>query len=219
VDGAALRVEGPRGITTSALYQAGRIEGMDRSSQLCAEKALPWPGARVWDAAAGRGGKTLVLARALDGRGSLQATDTDPEKLATLKTRLRRAGLADVVRIQPWDGQAVPQFGPEVRGGFDIVLVDTPCSSSGTWRRNPDAKLRVLPSALDRYRPVQEQLVALALSALRPGGKVVYVTCSFAVEENEDVVEASGATVVEQGRFAPPEVDGDTMFYAVLTPP
>lgn len=218
VDGASLRLEGPRGLTTSALYQAGRIEGMDRSSQLCAEKALPYPGARVWDLCAGRGGKTLVLARALNGRGSLQATDTDPDKLATLRTRVRRAGLADNVRIHSWDGQTVPAFGPEARGGFDVVLVDAPCSSSGTWRRNPDAKLRVLPT-FDRYRSLQEHLLGLALSAVRPGGRVVYVTCSFAREENEDVVDASGAAVLEQGLVAPPEVDGDTMFYAVLTAP
>lgn len=216
-DGPSLRVEGPRGITTSAVYQAGRIEGMDLSSQRCAEKAMPWPGARVWDLCAGRGGKTLVLARGLDGRGSLQATDTDPEKLATLKIRLRRAGLADQVRIHPWDGEAVPTFGPETRGGFDIVLVDAPCSSSGTWRRNPDAKLRVAPD-LAPYRELQERLVRVALGALRPRGKVVYVTCSFAVEEDEDVAQGSGATVVEQGLVGPPELDGDTMFYAVLSP-
>lgn len=213
VVGSALAVTGPRGITTSAAYRAGRIEVQDLASQRCGAAAAPSPGQRVWDVCAGRGGKTVQLARALRGRGVVWATDVDPKKLDQLRLRVKRAGVADVVRIGAWDGERPPAFGPEARRGFDVVLVDAPCSSTGTWRRNPDAKLRVDPTSLAAHAPLQRKLLELGRAAVRPGGRLVYATCSFAPVEDEEVAETfpSPATMTLHG---PPALDADTLFVA-----
>jgi 16S rRNA C967 or C1407 C5-methylase (RsmB/RsmF family) len=210
-DGSA-RVTGARGIETSSAFRTGKLEVQDRASQQVALLAVPRPGQVVWDVCAGRGGKTVLLGHALAGRGSLHATDTDEGKLAGLKQRVRRAGLADVVRVRAWAGEGVPAFGPEARRGFDVVLVDAPCSSTGTWRRNPDARLRMEPGDLARFAETQKRLVELGMGVVKKGGKLVYSTCSVAVEEDEDVV-GTGAL------YGPPELDSDTLFGAVLSVP
>lgn len=213
VDGTALRVEGAKGIATSAAYRDGWIEVQDLASQRAGALALPRPGQVAWDACAGRGGKTVQLADALGGRGAVHATDTDPAKLRDLRTRVKRAGHAGVVRVHAWDGRALPEFGPEARRGFHVVLVDAPCTSSGTWRRNPDARLRTDPEEVPRVADLQRDLLALAARAVRPGGRVVYVTCSWLVEEDEDVAEAvlGAARSTVHG---PPDLDADTLFVA-----
>jgi 16S rRNA (cytosine967-C5)-methyltransferase len=214
-DGSA-RVTGARGIETSMAFRKGRVEVQDRASQQVALLATPRPGQVVWDMCAGRGGKTVLLGHALAGRGSLHATDIDEQKLVALKQRVKRAGLADVVRIRSWDGPEVPAFGPETRRGFDVVLVDAPCSSTGTWRRNPDARLRIEPGELGKFAETQRQLLGLGAKALRPGGKLVYSTCSIAVEEDEAVVTAVDPQAT-MSLYGPPSLDSDTLFGAVLT--
>ncbi len=212
----ALRVIGRRRIEETAAYRAGKVEIRDLASQLLGARAEPRHGQVAWDVCAGRGGKTVQMADALRGKGSVHATDIDPRKLADLKVRVRRAGLADHVRIRGWDGEVVPDFGPEARRGFDVILVDAPCSSAGTWRRNPDARLRVDPAEAPGRAELQKKLLALAATALRPGGRLVYGTCSWLVEEDEDVAASLPGFVVEDALFGPPEVDADTMYVATL---
>ena len=217
----ALAVEGSRGIESSGAYRQGRMEVQDAASQRCGARADLRPGQIGWDVCAGRGGKTTQLADGLGGRGAVHATDIDPSKLRVLKTRLRRAGLAGVVRVHAWDGLTVPTFGPETRGGFDVVLVDAPCSSTGTWRRNPDARLRVDPSEIQRFPELQRRLSVLGAGALGARGRLVYATCAFTVDEDEAVVEAiageTGLTVRERAWIGPPSLDSDSLFVAVLS--
>jgi 16S rRNA (cytosine967-C5)-methyltransferase len=205
--GDALRVEGTADIRRSEAYVGGRIEIQDVSSQHLGALGVVKRSDRIWDLCAGRGGKTLQLDERLGGRGVVCATDIDAKKLDELKLRVRRAGLADLVRIRQWDGEAVPDFGPEVKRGFKLAFVDAPCSASGTWRRNPDARLRTDPEKLPTYAELQRKLFALAREAT-PDGAVVYGTCSVFVEEDEDVVPGGV-------RFGPPLLDGDTMYGAV----
>lgn len=216
----ALTVEGARGIESSGVYREGRIEVQDAASQRCGAMAALRPGQIAWDVCAGRGGKTVQMADTLGGRGAVHATDIDEHKLKALKIRLRRAGLAGVVRIHRWDGVEVPVFGPEARKGFDVVLVDAPCSSTGTWRRNPDARLRVDPDEIGRFPELQRRLLALGAKALGPRGTLIYATCSFAVHEDEDVVDAvaaeAGLTVKQSAWFGPPSLDSDSLFASVL---
>jgi 16S rRNA (cytosine967-C5)-methyltransferase len=263
VDG-ALRVTGEPAITSTDAFRSGRIEVQDLASQRCGALAAPDRGGLVWDVCAGRGGKTTQLADALylssggptpRGRGAVHATDVDRRKLEALRVRVRRAGLADVVRIRAWDGLAVPPFGHEVfrgggppgvfrggapprvfrggapprvfrggasrGGGFDVVLVDAPCSATGTWRRNPDARLRVEPGAISGFAALQARLLGLGAEALGERGRLVYATCSWCLDEDEEVVARvaaeRGLHVVSSRRFGPPDLDSDTMFAAVLT--
>ena len=213
-DGSAW-VRGDKGIETSSAFRQGALEVQDRASQRVGALALPRPGQLVWDVCAGRGGKTVLMGHALSGRGAIHATDTDERKLIALKQRIKRAGLADHVRVHRWDGQRLPSFGPEARRGFDIVLVDAPCSSTGTWRRNPDARLRLDPSDLERFTATQRALLSLAAQALRPGGRLVYSTCSIAPQENELLVwELDPGALCSV--YGPPELDSDTLFGATL---
>ncbi len=221
----ALAVEGCGSLYATEAYQQGWFELQDLASQHLGRQVALRPGEIAWDCCAGAGGKTLQLACAPSGlarRGALYASDPDREKLAELRRRARRAGVSNV-RVLPWNGRELPRFGPEVerRGGFDWVLVDAPCSSSGTWRRRPDDRFRF---RLDRLRAVadrQRHLLGLASRTLRPAGGLVYGTCSWLVEENEEVVEAflreqPAFELVRMELFGAPDDDADTTFAAVL---
>lgn len=213
-EGPARRVSGPgdpRGV-----MREGGFEIQDLGSQQVAALAALRPGGRAWDVCAGRGGKTMALADALAGRGFVIATDIDERKLAETKVRARRAGVADVVRVRAWDGERAPDFGPEARRGFDVVFVDAPCSASGTWRRNPDARLRTDPRAVPGFAALQERLVGLAAARVAPGGRLVYATCSVFVEEDEAVPPAPGLAPASAALFGAPETDADTLFGAVF---
>lgn len=209
-DGAAAAVAGegdPR-----VVMRDGGFEIQDRASQEVAEVARPAPGQRAWDVCAGRGGKTMAMADALAGRGLVVATDVDERALAELRTRARRAGVADVVRVRAWDGREPPDFGPEARRGFDVVLVDAPCSASGTWRRDPDARLRTDPAGVPALATLQARLLAVGASRVGAGGRLVYATCSVFAEEDEDVTPGPGWTRTEGRLFGSPERDADTLY-------
>jgi len=222
VAGNALRVTGDRPIYQSEVYRSGRAEVQDIASQQSGAAVAARPGQRIWDACAGSGGKTMQIAAALDNRGALYSSDVDVVKLATLRQRARRAQFSNV-RTLPWDGQALPEFAIEVtrQGGFDWVLVDAPCSASGTWRRNPDARVRCDADGISGLQQRQLQLLGSAAGAVRPGGHLVYATCSWLVDEDEDVVELFLSShpdfePVADGVHGWPAVDGDTFFTAVL---
>jgi len=158
----------------------------------------------------------------MQGTGAVYATDLREAPLRDLKKRAKRGGFASI-RAYPWDGESTPDFGRAVakRGGFERVLVDAPCSGSGTWRRNPDGRLRTEPWQLVKITETQSRLLDLAAGSVKPGGLLVYATCSWFCEENEDVTSAFAAKhpefeLVEQRLHGSPQLDADTTFSAVF---
>jgi 16S rRNA (cytosine967-C5)-methyltransferase len=182
----AMQVGHPRvNLYTLAAYRDGRVEVQDLASQLVGTLCAPQAGQRWWDACAGGGGKSLLLAQLMGRRGTVVATDIREHKLENLKMRSRRAGFPN---IQPraWDGKALPRD----RATFDGVLVDAPCTCSGTWRRNPAARWSLRRGEMAEMAALQRELLRKAASGVKPGGVLVYATCSFFRRENEDVAAA-----------------------------
>lgn len=168
-----------------APYREGRVELQDEGSQLIALAALGAEGEAVLDACAGAGGKTLTIA-AHGAQASLQALDPEQAKLKELKSRARRAGVQGI-KVDKGDLLSPPAG---FEGRFDVVLVDAPCTGSGTLRRRPDLRWRLSEAELDKERSRQIRLLAAACRALKPGGRVIYATCSVFFEENEAVTTA-----------------------------
>ncbi len=167
-------------------FQDGLYEVMDEGSQLVAEAVAPPPRGRVADACAGAGGKTLALAALLDGQGRILALDSAGKKLEELRRRARRAGLSNVAAREVKGAQLPPEA---KLGGWDRVLVDAPCSGLGTLRRNPEARWRLSPKAVDAFPSLQLSLLVTYAPLVAPGGRVIYATCTVLPEENERVVE------------------------------
>jgi 16S rRNA (cytosine967-C5)-methyltransferase len=168
-------------------FLEGWFEIQDEGSQLAARLAAPEPGMTVVDLCAGGGGKTLALAALMRNQGRLVATDGDPRRLAPIHERLRRAGAAAEVRT-PRGGKGRPDVVTDLDGSADLVLVDAPCTGSGTWRRNPDAKWRLRPGSLATRVAEQQAVLDRAARLVKPGGRLVYVTCSLLPEENDAAV-------------------------------
>lgn len=220
--GSALAVTGTRGIYELDCYRKGLVDIQDRASQAIGEAVAPKPGQTIWDCCAGAGGKSLQLGALLHGQGIVHATDIYEGKLKDLRRRATRAGCSNI-EARLWDGEHIPDFGAAItgNGGFDRVLVDAPCSGSGTWRRNPDGRLRFSSDQLPGLAAVQLGLLELTAEAVKPGGMIVYATCSWFKAENEEVVAAflagrSGFELSGQGTHGNPEVDADTTFTATL---
>ena len=217
---AALRVSGHKGIFGTTPYTAGWLEIQDRASQRIGEALSLQPGAFVWDPCAGGGGKSLQLAARLEGRGAVYASDVRAYKLDEVKKRAQRANFTNI-RFLPWDGTSLPEV-PRVvarRGGFDAILADAPCSASGTWRRNPDARFRLAENHVRELLALQRGMVDHLVPLLRPGGELLYATCSWLPEENEELADYwvqrhSSLRLVETKMTGAPAEDGDTMFYA-----
>lgn len=167
-------------------YVRGWFEVQDAGSQIAAAVAGDVTGARVLDLCAGGGGKTLALAAAMANTGQLYAYDRDPRRMVDIIPRAERAGVANLNVLTPLD--KAPLAGLE--NSLDLVFVDAPCTGSGTWRRHPDTKWKLTPANLATRNKEQDQVLAQAAGLVRPGGRVVYVTCSLLPEENEDRVEA-----------------------------
>ena len=168
-------------------FVKGLVEVQDEGSQLAVALARPRPGEQVLDLCAGAGGKTLALAAAMENRGQVYAADTDGRRLAGLHPRLDKSGARNIQVRAPRRG--VPSI-TDLAGRCDLVLVDAPCTGSGTWRRNPDAKWRVRPGALEQRVQEQDAVLAEAARAVKPGGRLVYVTCSLLAEEDEARIHA-----------------------------
>jgi 16S rRNA (cytosine967-C5)-methyltransferase len=165
----------------------GWIEIQDEGSQLAALLSAVKPGEQVVDLCAGGGGKTLALAALMDNHGQIYATDADARRLAPIHDRLTRAGVRNVqVRTPRAKADAVT----DLDGKIDCVLVDAPCTGVGTWRRNPDAKWRLRPGSLETRLKEQAAVLDRAASLVRPGGRIVYITCSILPEENDDALTA-----------------------------
>lgn len=180
-----LRVADRRAVRATRSYTKGLVEIQDEGSQLAALLCDARPGLTVADVCAGGGGKTLALAAAMEGKGRLLAADVDPRRLDRAAGRLQRAG-ADFVERLPLSDLLQAE---DLIEGCDRVLVDAPCSGSGAWRRQPDARWRLTEADLARYRAAQQEALSGAAVLVRPGGRLVYVTCSLLPEENEDQVQ------------------------------
>ncbi len=192
-----LRVTGGgRHVTRSRAFAEGLVEVQDAASQAVADYARAAPGETVLDYCAGAGGKTLALAAHMQGRGQLHAHDIGSGRLEKLPERARRAG-AEVALHGPGETQGLA-------ASCDLVFVDAPCSGSGTWRRNPDSKWRLTPEMLSAQLDRQDAILARAAEALRPGGRLIYATCSLLEAENDDRAKAflSGHPDFRAGRSA-----------------
>jgi 16S rRNA (cytosine967-C5)-methyltransferase len=167
-------------------FRHGLFEVMDEGSQLVAEAVAPPPRGRIADACAGAGGKTLALAAMLDNQGRILAMDSNGKKLEELRRRARRAGLTNL-SAREVHGRILP--GEAKLAAWDRVLVDAPCSGLGTLRRNPEARWRLSPKAVDAYPADQLGLLVTYAPLVAVGGRLIYATCSVLREENEAVVE------------------------------
>jgi len=169
------------------VFRKGEIEIQDEGSQLAALFAGAKPGEQVIDLAAGAGGKTLAMAAAMENRGQIYATDIDKRQLVPIHERIARAGARNIqVRTPRGEADVVA----DLAGRADRVVIDVPCTGTGTWRRNPDAKWRVRPGALAERMKQQEVLLDRAATLTKPGGRIAYITCSVLAEENGDQVRA-----------------------------
>ncbi|MBU3758335.1 MAG: RsmB/NOP family class I SAM-dependent RNA methyltransferase [Candidatus Omnitrophica bacterium] len=166
-------------------FKQGLFEVQDAGSQKVCEVLGLKPGQLVWDACAGGGGKSLLMGAILENKGRIVATDIRPQKLQDLKKRAKRAGLFNVF---PADLNRMDEI-RSARQGFDCILVDAPCSGTGTLRRNPDAKWKLTEDLFLRQQSEQVKILEGVLPRLRKGGRVFYVTCSLEKEENEAVIE------------------------------
>jgi 16S rRNA (cytosine967-C5)-methyltransferase len=174
-------------IQSEPAFLNGLVEVQDEGSQLAAFLTAPQPGDTVVDLCAGGGGKTLALAALMENRGRLLATDADIRRLAPIHARLARAGASHVeVRTPRGDAPLLE----DIAGRVDLVVIDAPCTGIGAWRRNPDAKWRVRPGAIEQRIKDQDEVLARAAPLVRPGGRIAYITCSLLAEENGERVRA-----------------------------
>jgi len=183
-----VRIPAPQGpaksphVEAEAAHGKGWFEVQDEGSQIAAALAGAGPRQQVLDLCAGAGGKTLALAAAMGNTGQIYAYDADKAQLRPIFERLQRAGVRNAQVIDGGDAATLEALGPR----FDVVLVDAPCSGSGTWRRKPDAKWRLKPEALADRIADQRAVLTLAARLVKPGGRLTYVTCSVLPEENID---------------------------------
>ncbi len=170
-------------------YAAGLIEVQDEGSQLVTLACGAEPGMKVVDLCAGAGGKTLGLAAAMQDRGVIFACDADRARLSRLAPRAERAG-ATIVETRLLDGGREMMALTDLAGAADLVVVDAPCSGTGTWRRNPEARWRLTPERLARVTALQSRLLDVAARLVKPGGTLVHIVCSLLDEEGAGQAEA-----------------------------
>lgn len=182
-----LRIASRRPVTGTRAYQEGLVEVQDEGSQLIALLADARPGMRVCDYCAGAGGKTLAMAAMMGNRGRITACDVSAPRLEGAGRRFRRAGVDNAERHLLTAGD---KWAKRRAGQFDRVLVDAPCTGSGTWRRNPDARIRTDAGDLRELLAKQGEILSISADLVRPGGRLVYATCSLLPEEDEDQVNA-----------------------------
>ena len=183
-----VRLEGKPLINRHPLFLEGAIEIQDEGSQLLCQLLAPRRGEMVADFCAGAGGKTLALGALMRGSGRLYAFDISEKRLAGLKPRLARSGLSNV--HPQWIANENDARLKRMAGKLDRVLVDAPCTGLGTLRRNPDLKWRQDERTLAGYRSKQETILAAAARLVKPGGLMLYATCSLLEEENAEVVQS-----------------------------
>jgi 16S rRNA (cytosine967-C5)-methyltransferase len=191
-----LRVKGRPAINRHPLFLTGAIEAQDEGSQLLGFLLAPRRHDLVVDFCAGSGGKTLMLGALMHSHGRIYAFDVSAARLSRLKPRLKRSGLSNVY-AQPIRSENDIRV-KRLAGKIDRVLVDAPCSGLGTLRRNPDLKWRQSPQSVEELKLKQAAILRAAANLVKPGGRLVYATCSLLAEENEDIVSAF---LAERGGF------------------
>lgn len=205
----ALRiVENPRKLARSLAYDYGLVELQDVSSQAVSAFCGAKPDMRVLDYCAGGGGKTLALAADMAGKGTLMAHDANPHRMKDLPERARRAG----ANIEVLTSEQLSKNRPVC----DLVVVDAPCTGTGAWRRNPDAKWRISQEFVDEITNLQAHILDKAMTYVQPGGVLIYATCSILRIENRDQVQsfldrAAGWRLLEDVTYTP--VQGGDGFY------
>ncbi len=186
----AFRVESTKSLLNFSTYLKGFFEIQDYASQQIIEAVDVKENQIIWDVCAGGGGKTLNLASKLDNTGTVYASDIRTYKLPEIEKRLKRANILNV-KTFTFDASITASFEkklqiPEL---FDRVLIDAPCSSSGTWRRNPDAKYRVSIEDVFNFSALQNKILNASQSKVKTFGKLIYATCSLFCEENENIIQ------------------------------
>ena len=181
-----IRLIGKPAINRHALFLSGKIEVQDEGSQLLGYLLAPKRGEMVVDFCAGAGGKSLLLGALMNSKGRLYAFDVSEKRLSNLKPRFKRSGLSNLhtQRIADENDSKIKRLS----GKIDRVLVDAPCSGLGTLRRNPDLKWRQSAQSIEELKAKQAAILSAAAGLLKPGGRLVYATCSFLPEENQAVI-------------------------------
>jgi 16S rRNA (cytosine967-C5)-methyltransferase len=182
-----IRMPQKMNISRHPLFTDGKIEVQDEGSQLLAQLAAPRRGEMVADFCAGAGGKSLAMGALMRNTGRIYAFDVSEKRLHNLGARLKRSGLSNL-HSQVISGENDPKL-KRLNGKFDRVLVDAPCSGLGTLRRNPDLKWRQTPEDISELTAKQTSILERAARLLKPGGRLIYATCSLLREENEQIAE------------------------------
>lgn len=182
-----LRLEVPVDVEADDAYLDGLVEVQDAGSQMISAVCGAEPGMTVVDLCAGAGGKTLALAADMKGKGRLVACDTDRARLQQLPRRAERAGA--VVECRLLNPKREMEALSDLAGQADVVLIDAPCSGSGTWRRNPELRWRVTPDRLARTLEMQRQVLRIGAELVRPGGTLVYAVCSLFTQEGAGQID------------------------------
>jgi 16S rRNA (cytosine967-C5)-methyltransferase len=217
--------EGPQ-VDQSPAWRSGLVEIQDEGSQLISLACSAVPDMVAIDLCAGGGGKTLALAAEMGGRGQLVAADSDRGRLSRLPQRAARAGAANIETRLLDPGREAEALA-DLAGLADLVLVDAPCSGTGTWRRNPETRWRITPERLDRLVALQARLLDIAAGLLKPGGILVFAVCSLLRAEGRDQAAALAgrSSLVSEpvpikagrpggsGRLLIPAVDGTDGFF------
>lgn len=217
--------EGSR-VEESEAWRRGLVEIQDEGSQLLALACEAKPGMLVVDLCAGAGGKSLALGAEMANHGRILAADTDRGRLSRMPPRLSRAGLS-IVETRLLDPGREMEALADLAGAADLVLVDAPCSGTGTWRRNPEARWRLTPQRLERLTALQARLLDISWQLVRPGGALVYAVCSLLAEEGRGQAEtfSTGSPLVSEhvpidagriaghGRLLTPGHDGTDGFF------
>lgn len=210
-----LRFEGP---PPNQLLAAGAIYITDPATRHAVELLGPSPGERVLDACAAPGGKSFLIALGLGSGAGLVCTDSNEKRLPRLRQNLERLGiLPDTVEVHDWTRPAPP----ELHGSFDAILLDVPCSNTGVLRRRIDVRWRLQPSSIEELRVIQRSILEHALPCLKPGGRIVYSTCSIEPQENEGLVreflaEHPELTLADEREVAPGRTESDGAYAALL---
>lgn len=184
----ALRLPSGTSIEQSDAFRHGLVEVQDAGSQMVTLAARAAPGMKVIDLCAGAGGKSLALAAAMHNEGVVLATDTDRGRLSRLPPRAERAGTS-IVETRLLNPNAEAEALTDWQGCADVVLIDAPCSGTGTWRRNPEARWRLTPARIERLVETQRRLLGIAAPLVRPGGALVYIVCSLLDEEGAGQID------------------------------
>jgi 16S rRNA (cytosine967-C5)-methyltransferase len=181
-----IKFDGPYNFDRSELFRSGKIVIQEEPAALASIVLNPRPGEVVVDLAAAPGGKTEHMGELMENRGVIHAFDIDPKRMKRLEELVRRAGIS-IVKTYLRDGREAPRIlGEEVA---DRVLVDAPCTSDGTLAKNPDLRWRLFEEEVPKFAQLQYELIKSALKLVKPGGYVLYTTCTLLPEENEEVVK------------------------------